>query len=159
MTEGWPVPQLAVAGITGPRAATPMISARIPTRTIVTGGDPVAERPGETAGRERAEGEQSTNPVCSASYPSTFCSHSGRDRMMPDAPSDEAGAITSTQTRRHRMGFYFRKRVRLNKSAHVNLSKSGASISEKVGPVTVNSRGRVTVRILPGLTWRIGKRR
>lgn len=57
------------------------------------------------------------------------------------------------------MGFIYRKRVKLGKTAHVNISKSGASVSEKLGPVTVNSRGRVTVRILPGLTFRFGKRR
>ena len=57
------------------------------------------------------------------------------------------------------MGFIFRKRVKLGKNGHVNISKSGASVSEKLGPVTVNSRGRVTVRILPGLTFRFGKRR
>lgn len=57
------------------------------------------------------------------------------------------------------MGFIFRKRVKLGKHGHVNISKSGASVSEKLGPVTVNSRGRVTVRILPGLSFRFGKRR
>ncbi|MEZ2388234.1 DUF4236 domain-containing protein [bacterium RCC_150] len=57
------------------------------------------------------------------------------------------------------MGFIYRKRVKLGKNGHVNLSKSGESISEKFGPVTVNSRGRVTVRILPGLTFRFGKKR
>lgn len=57
------------------------------------------------------------------------------------------------------MGFIFRKRVKLGKTGHVNLSKSGASVSEKLGPVTVNSRGRVTVRILPGLTFRFGGKR
>ncbi|UKA61378.1 DUF4236 domain-containing protein [Arthrobacter sp. FW306-04-A] len=57
------------------------------------------------------------------------------------------------------MGFIFRKRVRLGKTGHVNLSKSGASVSERIGPVTVNSRGRVTVRLLPGLSFRFGGRR
>ena len=57
------------------------------------------------------------------------------------------------------MGFIFRKRVRLGRTAHVNLSKSGASVSERAGRVTVNSRGRVSVRILPGLSFRVGGRR
>ncbi len=56
------------------------------------------------------------------------------------------------------MGFIYRKRVKLGKNGHVNISKSGASVSEKIAPMTVNSRGRVTVRILPGLTFRFGKR-
>ncbi|MGO4650221.1 DUF4236 domain-containing protein [Arthrobacter sp. 2RAF22] len=57
------------------------------------------------------------------------------------------------------LGFIFRKRVRLGKSGHVNISKSGASVSEQLAPVTVNSRGRVTVRLLPGLSFRFGGRR
>jgi 5-hydroxyisourate hydrolase-like protein (transthyretin family) len=57
------------------------------------------------------------------------------------------------------MGLIYRKRVKAGKNTTVNLSKSGASVSEHVGPVTVNSRGRVTVRLLPGLTFRLGKRR
>lgn len=58
-----------------------------------------------------------------------------------------------------RMGLIFRKRVRLGRTGHVNLSKSGASVSKRVGRVTANSRGRVSVRILPGLSFRIGGRR
>jgi hypothetical protein len=57
------------------------------------------------------------------------------------------------------MGFVFRKRAKLGKTGHINLSKSGGSISEKVGPVTFNSRGRGSIRILPGLSFRFGKRR
>ncbi|MHB1011232.1 MAG: DUF4236 domain-containing protein [Propionibacteriaceae bacterium] len=54
------------------------------------------------------------------------------------------------------MGLIFRKRVRLSRTAHVNLSKSGASVSKRAGRVTVNSRGRVSVRVLPGLSFRVG---
>lgn len=57
------------------------------------------------------------------------------------------------------MGFFFRKRVKLGKHAHVNISKSGASVSEKLGPVTINSRGRGSIRILPGLSFRFGAKR
>lgn len=57
------------------------------------------------------------------------------------------------------MGLIYRKRVKLGRNTAVNLSKSGASASERIGPVTVNSRGRVTLRLLPGLTFRFGKRR
>ena len=52
------------------------------------------------------------------------------------------------------MGFTFRRRVSLGRRTKLNLSKSGASVSERAGRVTVNSRGRVSVRILPGLSWR-----
>jgi hypothetical protein len=58
------------------------------------------------------------------------------------------------------MGLIFRKRVRVGRSGRtwVNLSKSGASVSRKLGDrVTVNSRGRVTIRIAPGISWRIGR--
>ncbi|MEW1822385.1 DUF4236 domain-containing protein [Arthrobacter sp. NPDC080031] len=57
------------------------------------------------------------------------------------------------------MGFIYRKRVKLGQNGHVNISKSGASVSERIGPLTLNSRGRATLRILPGLTFRFGKRR
>jgi Protein of unknown function (DUF4236) len=57
------------------------------------------------------------------------------------------------------MGFIFRKRVRTGKTSHLNLSKTGVSASERVGRVTVNSRGRASVRILPGLSFRFGGKR
>lgn len=52
------------------------------------------------------------------------------------------------------MGFTFSKRKRLGKSSTLNLSKSGASVSKRVGRVTVNSRGRGSVRIGKGLGFR-----
>jgi hypothetical protein len=52
------------------------------------------------------------------------------------------------------MGFYIRRRRRLGRSSWVNLSKSGVSVSKRVGPVTVNSRGRVRVRLFKGVGWR-----
>jgi hypothetical protein len=57
------------------------------------------------------------------------------------------------------MGFYLRKRVKLGRTAHLNVSKSGVSASKRAGRVTVNSRGRVSVRVLPGLSFRLGGRR
>ena len=57
------------------------------------------------------------------------------------------------------MGLIFRKRVALTRTARVNVSKRGVSVTKRAGRVTVNSRGRVTVRILPGLSFRLGKRR
>jgi hypothetical protein len=52
------------------------------------------------------------------------------------------------------VGLVFRKRLSLGKGANLNLSKTGASVSTRAGRVTVSSRGRVSVRILPGITWR-----
>jgi hypothetical protein len=57
------------------------------------------------------------------------------------------------------VGFIFRKRIRLGKGSTLNVSKSGASVSERIGSVTLNSRGRGSIRILPGLSFRFGKRR
>lgn len=53
------------------------------------------------------------------------------------------------------MPLNYRKRVTLGSGAHLNISKTGASVSQRVGRVTFNSRGRVSIRVLPGLTWRI----
>jgi len=41
----------------------------------------------------------------------------------------------------------------MGKRTRLTLSKSGASVSERVGRVTLNSRGRVRVRIAPGISW------
>lgn len=37
----------------------------------------------------------------------------------------------------------------------INASTSGFSVSKRIGPFTVNSRGHVTVRLLPGVYLRI----
>lgn len=52
------------------------------------------------------------------------------------------------------MGLIFRKRVPAGRTSWLNLSRSGVSASKRVGRVTINSRGRVSVRLLPGLSWR-----
>lgn len=57
------------------------------------------------------------------------------------------------------MPLYYRKRVNFGSGTHLNVSKTGASVSKRVGRVTFNSRGRVSVRILPGLSLRLGGRR
>ena len=56
------------------------------------------------------------------------------------------------------MGFRVRKQLRFG-GIRVNLSKSGASLSTKVGPITVNSRGRQTVHLAPGVSYQVGTRR
>jgi hypothetical protein len=56
------------------------------------------------------------------------------------------------------MGFRVRKQVRLG-GLRLNLSKSGASVSTKVGPVTLNSRGRQTVHLAPGLSYTVNSGR
>jgi hypothetical protein len=57
------------------------------------------------------------------------------------------------------MGLIFRKRVKVDDNTSVNLSTSGASVSRRVGRVTINSRGGGRIRIAPGLSFRFGKRR
>jgi hypothetical protein len=53
------------------------------------------------------------------------------------------------------MGFFIRKSKRVGKRGRVNVSKSGLSYSHKLGPFTVNSRGRVTLRLGKGIGFRL----
>ncbi|WP_306864712.1 DUF4236 domain-containing protein [Arthrobacter bambusae] len=53
------------------------------------------------------------------------------------------------------MGIFFRRTKKLGKNTRLNFSKSGVSLSRKAGPVTVNSRGRITIRLGKGLSWRL----
>jgi hypothetical protein len=57
------------------------------------------------------------------------------------------------------MGFRFQRRLSLGNGTRLNLSKRGASMSRRVGRVTFNSRGGGSIRILPGLSFRFGRRR
>lgn len=52
------------------------------------------------------------------------------------------------------MGFQFRKRQKLSKDSWLNYSGSGVSASKRVGPVTINSRGGVWIKLPGGLTYR-----
>lgn len=54
------------------------------------------------------------------------------------------------------MGFRYQKRVRTGKNSWLNISKSGVSGSAKVGPMTFNSRGRGSIRLGNGLSYRMG---
>ncbi len=56
------------------------------------------------------------------------------------------------------MGLVFGKRIRIGESETVDLSTRGASVATRIGRVTVNSRGRGSIRILPGLSVRFGRR-
>lgn len=55
------------------------------------------------------------------------------------------------------MGFSYRKRPKLNKRSYLNVSKKGVSISTRIGPVTLNSRGRGSIRLGNGISYRFGK--
>ncbi|MDR7330278.1 DUF4236 domain-containing protein [Corynebacterium guangdongense] len=52
------------------------------------------------------------------------------------------------------MGIYFRERKKIGKNSWLNFSRSGASASTKVGPLTINSRGGVWVKLPGGLNYR-----
>lgn len=52
------------------------------------------------------------------------------------------------------MGFVFQKRKRIGRGTNLNLSKSGASVSKRAGRVSVSSRGRGSIRIAKGLSFR-----
>jgi hypothetical protein len=52
------------------------------------------------------------------------------------------------------MSLVWRKGLRLGKKSRLNLSKSGASLSHRRGPVTINSRRRGSIRLPFGLSYR-----
>ena len=52
------------------------------------------------------------------------------------------------------MAFVFRKRKRVGRRTDAVISNSGLSVSHRRGPITISSRGRGSVRILPGLSFR-----
>lgn len=52
------------------------------------------------------------------------------------------------------MAFTFQRRKKIAKGTNLNVSKSGASVSKKKGPITVNSRGRGSVRVAKGVSFR-----
>lgn len=54
------------------------------------------------------------------------------------------------------MGFRYQKRIRTGKNSWLNLSKRGVSGSARVGPFTLNSRGRGSIRLGNGLSYRMG---
>lgn len=57
------------------------------------------------------------------------------------------------------MGISYRRRIRLGRGRTLNISNRGASVSQRIGRVSISSRGGITIRILPGLVWRIGGRK
>lgn len=53
------------------------------------------------------------------------------------------------------MGIIIRKSLRGPRGSRTHASKSGLSVSKRFGPLTINTRGHVTLRLLPGVSWRI----
>lgn len=52
------------------------------------------------------------------------------------------------------MGISYRKRIKVGDGTFLNISKSGVSVSQKVGKTTINSRGTTTVNHGNGITYR-----
>ncbi|MGX9348180.1 DUF4236 domain-containing protein [Microbacterium sp. KNMS] len=52
------------------------------------------------------------------------------------------------------MGWFFRKSKKVGKSTRVNVSGRGASVSKKVGPITISSRGNMSFRLGKGIGFR-----
>lgn len=51
------------------------------------------------------------------------------------------------------MGWQYRRSFGLGRRGRVNLSKSGLSVSRRFGPLSVNSRGRASLRLSKGLRY------
>lgn len=52
------------------------------------------------------------------------------------------------------MGFVFRRSNRIGRGTFLNLSNSGASVSRRVGRINLSSRGRGSIRLFKGLSYR-----
>ena len=57
------------------------------------------------------------------------------------------------------MGISYRKRIKIGNGTFLNISKSGLSISQKVGKTTINSKGKMTVNLGNGLIYRTSRRK
>jgi len=53
------------------------------------------------------------------------------------------------------VGLLIRKTLRGPRGSRIHVSPRGVSVSKRIGPLTITSRGHVTLRILPGVSWRI----
>ena len=55
------------------------------------------------------------------------------------------------------MGLIYRRSRRTSPNTRINYGTGGVSGTWKLGPLTINSRGRVTLRLGRGLSWRSGR--
>lgn len=86
------------------------------------------------------------------------CSRPEVGRLLLGGPLGKDSPIQRNRGRRRStltlMGTRFQRRIKLGKHTWINLSKSGPSISTKIGPTTFNSRGTTSTHIAPGLSYR-----
>ena len=52
------------------------------------------------------------------------------------------------------MGLQYRDKKKISKNSWLNVSGSGASVSTKIGPMTINSRGGLWVNLPGGMHYR-----
>lgn len=57
------------------------------------------------------------------------------------------------------MGISYRKRLKIGDGTYLNISKGGVSISQKIGSVTINSKGTTTVNLGNGITYRANNKK
>ena len=57
------------------------------------------------------------------------------------------------------MGISYRKRIKIGDGTFLNVSKSGISVSQKVGKITINSRGTTTINLGNGVTYRTSNKK
>ncbi|HLS02219.1 MAG TPA: DUF4236 domain-containing protein [Beutenbergiaceae bacterium] len=50
--------------------------------------------------------------------------------------------------------FIFRRQIRIGKNVYLNISKRGIGVSVRAGRVTLNNRGRNSVRLFRGLSFK-----
>jgi hypothetical protein len=53
------------------------------------------------------------------------------------------------------MGLQYRRRIRTGKNTFVNVSGGGVSMTKRFGPLSINSRGHVSIRLGSGFSFRI----
>lgn len=52
------------------------------------------------------------------------------------------------------MGLTIRKSFSVSRAFHINISKRGLSTSVHAGPFTLNTTGRTSTRLVPGVQYR-----
>lgn len=55
------------------------------------------------------------------------------------------------------MGISYRKRIKIGDGTFLNISKSGVSVSKKLGKATFNSKGTTTFNLGNGITYRTSR--
>lgn len=94
---------------------------------------------------------RSVNPPPMGQTMSATC---GTPRIFRNCRRRVSHSVRMTELRKAWLvGLNYRRRKRLGKSAWLNVSRSGASVSRRVGRVTFNSRGGGSFRIARGLSF------